>query len=199
MAYPSKLTPESILHAALPLLETDGPDALNMRTLAARLGVQASSLYRHYPDRAALMSSLEGYATLELHAEMVRATEEVAGPAARLKAAGHRYLTYAAAHPHLYALLLAPRQPAHAIPGPGKDLWNLVLRLVGEVSGDPDDTARTVALWAYLHGSALVGLSGLLGLSGDRGGFQIGLEALIVGFAAAQASTGTAVVTFSAD
>ncbi|MGY2894385.1 TetR/AcrR family transcriptional regulator [Deinococcus sp. UYEF24] len=186
MAYPSKLTPESILHAALPLLETEGADALNMRTLAGRLGVQASSLYRHYPDRAALLSSLEEYATLELHTAMERATEKQASPADRLKAAGHSYLTYAVAHPHLYALLLAPRPPAHAGPGPSKDLWNLVLRLVGEVSGDPDDTARTVALWAYLHGSALINLSGLLGLSGDLGGFQIGLEALIAGFAATE-------------
>ena len=67
------------------------------------------------------------------------------------------------------------------------------LRLVGEVSGHPDDTPRTVALWAYLHGFALLTLSGQLGLSGDQGGFQIGLEALIRGFGTARNGAETSV------
>jgi AcrR family transcriptional regulator len=191
MAYPSKLTPESILGAALPLLEQDGQGALNMRTLAARLGVQASSLYRHYPDRAALLAAIEDNTTLALHTIMLQAAERATAPEARLKTAALAYLGYATAHPHLYALLLAPRPPAPAKPGPGKNLWNLVLQQVGEVSGDPDDTARTVALWAYLHGSALLTLSGQLGLSGDQGGFQLGLETLVEGFAAARKGAGT--------
>ena len=186
MAYPSKLTPEGILEAALPLLETGGPDALNMRTLAGLLGVQASSLYRHYPDRAALLAAIETQATLELHAAMTRAADGPHLAAAQLTAGACAYLAYALAHPHLYGLLLAPRPATVAAPGPARDLWQLVLRLVGGVSGDPDDTARTVALWAYLHGSALLRLSGQLGLSGDRGGFQVGLAALIEGFAAAR-------------
>ncbi|ULH14001.1 TetR/AcrR family transcriptional regulator (plasmid) [Deinococcus sp. KNUC1210] len=186
MAYPSKLTPKSILHAALPLVESDGADTLNMRTLAVRLGVQASSLYRHYPDRAALLLAIEEQTTLALHTVMANATEGVKHPAARLSAAAQAYLTYATEHPHLYALLLAPRPPTVATPGSGKNLWNLVLQLVGDVSGNPDDTARTVVLWAYLHGFALLTLSGLLGLSGDQGGFQVGVDTLINGFEAAK-------------
>ena len=193
MVYPAKLTPEGIMNRALELLETQGPDALNMRTLAEGLGVRASSLYRHYPDRAALLSAVEEQTTLDLHAVMARAGEQHTTPVPRLRATGIAYLAYAVAHPHLYALLLAPRPPTPATPGPGKDLWNLVLRLVGEVSGDPDDTARTVALWSYLHGFALVTLSGLLGLSGDQGGFLVGLEALIDGFGNAKTGAGTSV------
>ena len=191
MAYPSKITPQSILGVALTLLEADGPDALNMRAVASRLNVQASSLYRHYPDRAALLSAIEAQATLALHAAMSEAGERMTTPQARLSAAGHAYLTYATSHPHLYALLLAPRPPAASTLGPGKNLWNLVLGLVGEVSGDPDDTPRTVALWAYLHGFALMSLSGLLGLSGDQGGFQVGLETLIAGFGTAEGGAGS--------
>ena len=181
------------MHRALELLETQGPDALNMRTLAEGLGVRASSLYRHYPDRAALLSAVEEQSTLDLHAVMGQAGERHTTPAARLRAAGDAYLAYAIAHPHLYALLLAPRPPAVATPGPGKDLWNLVLRLVGAVSGDPDDTARTVAFWAYLHGFSLLQLSGQLDLSGDQGGFPVGLEALIDGFGKAKKGAGTSV------
>ncbi len=45
------LSPEGIAEAALVILESEGEHALNLRTLAARLGVVASSLYRHVHNR----------------------------------------------------------------------------------------------------------------------------------------------------
>ena len=55
---PAKLSRESILRAALALLDRDGADALTMRRLGAELGVEAMSLYRHVADRAALLDAL---------------------------------------------------------------------------------------------------------------------------------------------
>ncbi|MFC4452308.1 TetR/AcrR family transcriptional regulator [Deinococcus sonorensis] len=180
MPYPAKLHPGTILSAARQLLEDGGPEALSMRPLAERLGVQPSSLYRHYADRAALLSALETEATLELLAT-VQAHAAQATPAASLHAVGLAYLAYARQHPHLYGLLLAPKEPYMATPGPGKDLWNAVLALVDAVTGQPDDTAATVAVWAYLHGFVVLERSGQFGLSGPRGGFERGLQALIEG------------------
>lgn len=185
MAYPAKLTAEAILRAALDLLDAGGEEALNMRALAERLRVRPSSLYRHYPDRAALVAALEGQAALALHRELGEASRDHP-PAEALMAAAHAYLAYTRAHPHLYGLLLAPRPPAPAEPGPGKDLWNAVLHLVGAVTGDPDDTGAAVAYWAFLHGYAQLERSGQFGLSGPRGGFERGLGALIRGLSAEQ-------------
>lgn len=181
MAYPAKLTPEKILQAALELFESGGPDALSMRPLAQRLNVRPSSLYRYYADRAALLGALEAHATRELHAAIRQATQGKA-PVAAFEAAAAAYLTYARAHPHLYALLLSPYTPYSAEPGPGKDLWNEVLALVGAVTGNPDDTAATVAFWAFLHGFTLLERSGQFGPSGPRGGFERGLQVLVAGF-----------------
>lgn len=183
MPYPAKLTPEKILQAALELSELGGPDALSMRPLAQRLNVRPSSLYRYYPDRAALLGALEAHTTRELHDSIRQATQGKA-PTAAFEAAASAYLDYARAHPHLYALLLSPRAPYSAEPGPGKDLWNEVLALVGAVTGNPDDTAATVAFWAFLHGFTLLERSGQFGLSGPQGGFERGLRALISGFQA---------------
>ncbi|WP_246580700.1 TetR/AcrR family transcriptional regulator [Deinococcus aestuarii] len=180
MVYPAKLSPEAILQTALDLLEGGGEGGLNMRSLAERLGVRPSSLYRHYPDRAALVAALEDHAALGLH-ERLREAAQSRRPGEALRAAAHAYLDYSRTHPHLYGLLLAPRPPAPAGPGPGKDLWNLVLRLVGAVTGDADDTAAAVAYWAFLHGYVQLERSGGFGLSGPRGGFERGLEALIRG------------------
>ncbi|BDP42113.1 TetR family transcriptional regulator [Deinococcus aetherius] len=180
MVYPAKLTPEAIFQAALDLLEGGGDGALNMRALAERLSVRPSSLYRHYPDRAALVAALEDHAALALHGALREASRDLP-PGEALGAAAHAYLDYARAHPHLYGLMLAPRAPAPAGPGPGKDLWNHVLHLVGAVTGQPDDTGAAVAYWAFLHGYVQLERSGGFGLSGPRGGFERGLDALIRG------------------
>ena len=178
MPYPAKLTPESILSQARTLLDAGGEDTLNMRPLAAALGVQPSSLYRHFSDRDALLGALENAAASESN-RAIQAASTGKTPREALWAAAEAYLKYARAFPHRYGLLLSPRLPAVAQPGPGKDLWNTVLGLVGALSQTPDDTARTVALWAFLHGFVVMERSGLFGLSGPRGGFEVGLTALL--------------------
>ncbi len=181
MPYPTKLTAETIFEAALELFETGGPDALSMRPLAGALGVRPSSLYRYFSERDALLEALETHATRELHRAIYRATQTLT-PTDAFLAAAHSYLDYARTHPHLYSLLVRPRDPYTAEPGPAKDLWQNVLEIVGRMTGNPDDTAAAVAFWAYLHGFALLERSGQFGLSGPQGGFQRGLEALLSGF-----------------
>lgn len=49
---------ERIEAAALELIERDGLDELSMRKLGAALGVEAMSLYHHYPSKAHLLDAL---------------------------------------------------------------------------------------------------------------------------------------------
>lgn len=180
MPYPAKTSPDTIRQAALELLEENGLAGLSMRTLADRLGLRASSLYRHYPDRAALEAALADEAAGALQAALEGASAGKQGTKA-LEAAGHAYLSFARDRPELYGLLHAPRPPVPAGPGAAKDLWNFLLRLVGGATGRDDDTAGAVALWAYLHGFASLERSGLFGLSGPQEGFKRGLSALVRG------------------
>lgn len=57
----SFLTQGEIVAAAAVILERDGYDALNMRTVAAELRVQAAALYRHIQNRAELNDLLFDY------------------------------------------------------------------------------------------------------------------------------------------
>ena len=52
------LTRERVCKAALELVDEEGLDALSMRRLGARLGVEAMSLYRHVRDKADLLDAL---------------------------------------------------------------------------------------------------------------------------------------------
>ena len=180
MPYPTKLTAEQILEAALTLFQIGGDEALSMRLLAERLGVRPSSLYRYYPDRDALLGALRDRAVRDLHAAVRRAVQGQT-PEAAFVSAAQSYLDYARAYPHLYSLVLAPKA-VYSPSGPGKDLWEEVLAVVGALTGDPDDTAAAVAFWAFLHGFALLSGSGQFGPSGPRGGLERGLEALQLGF-----------------
>lgn len=52
------ITIEQICTVALCLLDEHGLEGLSMRTLAARLGVTAMAIYRHVPNKAALLDRI---------------------------------------------------------------------------------------------------------------------------------------------
>jgi AcrR family transcriptional regulator len=60
------LSTERIVEAAIGLVDGEGLEALSMRRLGAALGVEAMSLYRHFPSKAALLEALVGRLLAEL-------------------------------------------------------------------------------------------------------------------------------------
>ncbi|MEV4623956.1 TetR/AcrR family transcriptional regulator C-terminal domain-containing protein [Asanoa sp. NPDC049573] len=52
------LNRDQVLHEAMRLVDEDGLDALTLRVLATRLGVQAPTLYWHVKNKAALLDGL---------------------------------------------------------------------------------------------------------------------------------------------
>jgi TetR/AcrR family tetracycline transcriptional repressor len=60
------LSPERILDAAVELIDGEGLEALSMRRLGAALGVEAMSLYRHFPSKHTLLDSVVGRLLAEL-------------------------------------------------------------------------------------------------------------------------------------
>lgn len=54
----SPLNRDAILDAASALIEREGPDALTMRRLGARLGVEAMAIYHHFASRDELLVAI---------------------------------------------------------------------------------------------------------------------------------------------
>ncbi len=52
------LTRSRIAQAALAVLDRDGLDALSMRRLGAELGVEGMAIYRHFPNKAAVLAGV---------------------------------------------------------------------------------------------------------------------------------------------
>jgi AcrR family transcriptional regulator len=97
---PAKLSRDSIILAALALLDREGADALTMRALGGELGVEAMSLYRHVADRAALLEGLADRLTAEIEP---RGRDEDWADALRGLAGDVRAI--ARRHPAAFALL----------------------------------------------------------------------------------------------
>jgi len=53
-----RLRREHVVDEAIALLDADGLDALTMRKLATRLGVQAGALYWHFASKQALLDAM---------------------------------------------------------------------------------------------------------------------------------------------
>ncbi|WP_309672114.1 WHG domain-containing protein [Gemmatimonas sp.] len=202
MVYPSKLSRESVVGAALSLIREQGADALGMRAVALRLSVRPASLYKHVIDLAGLQALLAEHAAAELLAAIdgaiARAPRSAAVESQKMPMLfmANEYLRFAREQPALYAMLTTPgglltsatptsvtsAAIAPAIPQTARAaLSKRLMQVVGELTGATDDAEAAVALWAFLHGFITLERAGMFGASSPKGGFARGVRAMAAG------------------
>lgn len=98
------LSQEQVVTAALELIDETGLDGHNMRALAARLGVDASTIYYHVPSKAALFSLIVDRVMSGLDAGVDDPTQ---GTSERLLTAAHAFRRALMAHPRALPLVAA--------------------------------------------------------------------------------------------
>lgn len=158
--------------AALSLLATQPAAKISLREVARIAGVSHNAPYNHFGDRAALLHALGVRAMRELLQAQERAVETESDPVSRVRALGAAYVAYAAAHPQAFALVFDPEYcpPGHS----DADMAPLITRneellsaevaalveLPGYAGRDPE--ALAAALWASVHGLAMLVMLGHL-------------------------------------
>ncbi|MFE3145665.1 MULTISPECIES: TetR/AcrR family transcriptional regulator [unclassified Streptomyces] len=140
--------------AARELLDTEGPDALSMRRIAERVGIRAPSLYKHFPDKAAVEAGLQAQG-MTLLAEDLEASEAEIGAEPPLPVLAHTYRRHALANPHLYRMTHSRPLARTALPEGLED--RAAMPLARAVHGDID-IARS--FWAFAHGMVVLELDG---------------------------------------
>jgi AcrR family transcriptional regulator len=141
----------AIVSAARQILEREGSDGLTMRRLGDAVGIRAPSLYKHFPDKAAVEIALinDGFEEIAVRFEAALASGEDS-----LVEFATTYRRFARSHPHLYRLMTAgPLPREHLRPGVEARAAAPVVQAVG----DPD-LAR--AVWAFAHGMVILELDG---------------------------------------
>jgi AcrR family transcriptional regulator len=151
-----QVTRSVILQSALRIIDRDGVDGLSMRRLSGEVGRDPTVLYRHIPNKAAL---LDGVVEIVLGQLQV----DTADPdwATQLRTVAHAFRRLALAHPKVLPLLVTRplatplgRRP----PGMLRPLED-VLALLTSVGFTGDDALHIYrVLFGYLHGHILTEL-----------------------------------------
>ncbi|WP_374530941.1 TetR/AcrR family transcriptional regulator [Novosphingobium sp.] len=152
----------ALVEAGLKALETTEIEDLSLRQLARDVGVSATAVYRHFPDKRALFSALADAGIERLfHAQ--EAAAEAAAPNESFAATGRAYVRFALANPALFRLTFAYSCRS----GPtvfGNSRAALMLQdYAARIAPDPED-ARTLVMqaWSLVHGLAMLMLDGQL-------------------------------------
>jgi AcrR family transcriptional regulator len=140
-----------IVVAARRILEEDGADALTMRRLAAAVGMQAPSLYKHFPTKRAVEAALIEQGMLEFGQALYGALL-APGRGGAVRTLLDAYRTAALANPALYRLATTGPLPREDLP-PGLEAW------AGEpfllATGDP---WQAQAVFSFAHGMVILEL-----------------------------------------
>ena len=161
---------QQIVEAARALLASEGPDALTMRRIADSIGIRAPSLYKHFPDKAALEAAIISDAFEEQAETFESAVADSADPLADLAVA---YRRLALDQPHLYRLMTDQELRRDLLaPGVEERAGSVIYEAVGE------DADRARAAWAFAHGMALLELTNRFPPGADiEAAWRAGIEA----------------------
>jgi AcrR family transcriptional regulator len=151
---------EAALAEGLRLLESCDADALSLRQIARNVGVSATALYRHFPDKNSLPSALAGIGFAQLAEELSRAG--LRGGAEGFAASGQAYVRFAVARPSLFRLMFA-KMPAESHPefdnppGSAAHLLQRGIRGMMPPGSTPHDHyAAMLRAWSLVHGLAML-------------------------------------------
>jgi AcrR family transcriptional regulator len=135
---------EALIGAALELLAERGKKALSLREVARRAGVSHAAPYRHFADRAELLSAIAEHGFAELERELSLAGSSLAAVASA-------YVGFALAQPARFRLMFEPEQAGSVA---SRSALAPLRRALG--CHPPSRSAELVA-WATMHGIAVLG------------------------------------------
>jgi AcrR family transcriptional regulator len=165
----------ALLTSASDILESEGPDGLSVRRIAAAAGVAPMGVYNHFESKFGIVEALyvQGFNRL---ADAMAAMERIDDPAEALLEGARAYRALALAHPMAYQVMFLravpgfePSDPALTRCTRGFDyLVATVERAIraGLIApGSPTETAQMI--WASIHGWVSLELLGF-GFVEDR-------------------------------
>jgi AcrR family transcriptional regulator len=150
----------AVIAAGMKRLSDGDASELGLRALARDVGVSATALYRHFPDKEALLDALADEGLRRLGALQAQAWLKAGGGRNGFKATGITYVRFAHDEPALFRLSFTRQMPeryTEAGGDGGEVAYNLLRAGVGEALPgveNPDNAA--LHAWALVHGLAML-------------------------------------------
>lgn len=157
----------ALVEGAVRLIQEAGPDAVSIRELSRRIGVNHAAVYRHYQDKDALLAAVAEDGWTQLAEAMSRSVASAdAGGAGRavdrLLLMGAAYARFALANPAHYAVMTGPRLNERgrfpALEVPIQRAFDLLIgefvigRAAGLFTGGGDPRDWALRVWMFAHG-----------------------------------------------
>jgi AcrR family transcriptional regulator len=182
----------ALIDDAVETIATHGIGALNLRQLAARVGVTSGAPYHHFASREALLAAIadDGFHALEARLLAARETASADG-GPRLEVLGEAYVRFAIAHPGHFRVMFHGDAMTAGPTEAGLRAFELLREAVLDCqavgaapAGDPAPLVLTA--WSAVHGLATLCVDGALpfqGFDGDAMAPAVG-RTIAEGFAA---------------
>lgn len=157
----------ALLEAGFKLLEDRQGEALGLREVAREVGVSPTAIYRHFPDKSALMLALAHEGLERLGIAQQRAAQKTPGARAALVARGVTYVRFASENPALFRLIFSCVPPISPLDA-ALDEVGLAMRGLREGIhasmpshfSESEKKVATLLAWSLVHGLAELLLNG---------------------------------------
>lgn len=152
----------ALVEAGKRALENSDPGDISLRQIARDTGVSPTAVYRHFPDKNALLSALAA----EGIEDMARWQQEAARnatPETAFAATGRAYVRWALANPAMFRLVFGQcREVGRTVFG--DNTAALLLRRYAEDRSQSEAEVQSFMLqaWSLVHGLAMLILEGQL-------------------------------------
>lgn len=151
----------------LRMLGERSADALGLRELARELGVSATALYRHFPNKTALLSALAAEGVEALAKAQRQANKKAGGGENGFTAMGIAYVEFAISNPALFRLMSRHAADIDLLEGDIDTVGSAMRGLRETVAGltpaamsGRSRTAVALRAWSLVHGLACLILDG---------------------------------------
>lgn len=147
----------ALVEAGLALIEERAVEDFSLRELARRVGVSATAVYRHFPDKAALMSALAGEGLAKLAMAQGAASARAGGGRAGFSATGVAYVHFARENPGLFRMIFSHPAPQQCDDRMPDDATAMLRAGAAKVAKDGVDPAiLALRAWSVVHGLAML-------------------------------------------
>ena len=152
---------DALVEAGLAALEGADGVEISLRALARSVGVSPTAVYRHFPDKRALLAALATEGLNRLGDAQARAAANAGGGAAGFSASGRTYVRFALAHPALFRLMFSQGNPEDFANRTEDRARDLLTRMSRDLASEPEEAERiAMRAWAIAHGIAMLMLDG---------------------------------------
>ncbi len=147
-----------LLEEARAIVEEGGVAHLNLRTLAARAGIAAGSVYHHYSGKAELMAELAAAGFQELE-HRLKDAQVSAQAGTKIRTLARAYFAYSKTDAAIFSLMFDPAVATQPVVEQAKERCFAVLQAAVALALPARKDATEIdkiawAVWACGHGAA---------------------------------------------